>query len=347
MATAKATDMVQYVMNAQRAGWGYVYSGQGELYSLALAQQWGQARRAGKSMEYFVTQCARWFGKIVVDCSGLIIQAYRSAIPGYGDKTANTLYSKTVENGPIATIPEIPGLCVWKKGHIGMYIGNGKVVEAAGTNIGVVASALKAPAGITPWTNWGKLADVNYAAATTGPSLPEPPSCWLGRYLKLTSPYTQGCDVSQVQNALLDMGFSPGAIDGVFGPKTQKAVIDFQKSAGITADGIVGVNTMEALGGVWITDCYGLPSCTLEIPNDAFYVARLIRLMSPFMEGDDVREVQDALELYGYKPGSIDGIYGPKTHGAVVAFQQNKGLTVDGIVGPKTTSALGGIWLGS
>lgn len=347
MAVIKAADIVKYVVDAKNAGWGYVFSAQGELYTPALAEQWGKANRAGKGYDYFAKRCARWFGRIVVDCSGLIIQAYRSQIPGYGDKTANTIYSKAVQTGPISTIPEIPGLCVWHSGHIGVYIGDGKVIEAAGTNIGVVLSALHAPAGTTPWTNWGKMADVYYGAAA-GMPVEEPPACWLGRYLKLTSPYMHGGDVMQLQAALEAKGFSPGPVDGIFGPKTQKAVQDFQASAALTVDGIVGPNTIHALLGVWVTDCDGKPCCpTGDIPTDAIHVGRFIRITSPFMQGDDVREVQDALILLGYNPGVADGVYGPKTHGAVIALQQAMGLTVDGIVGPRTTEALGGVWTGA
>ena len=42
------------------------------------------------------------------------------------------------EKGSIDTIPEIPGLAVWHKGHIGIYIGNGEVIEAMGSRYGVV-----------------------------------------------------------------------------------------------------------------------------------------------------------------------------------------------------------------
>jgi len=46
------------------------------------------------------------------------------------------------------------------------------------------------------------------------------------------------------------------------------------------------------------------------------------------------------LRAAGHDPGPIDGIYGPKTGRAVVAFQQQAGLSVDGIVGPKTCASL-------
>ena len=343
----KASDIVSFVISAKNEGWGYVYSGQGQLYTPELAEQWGRTNRAGRGYDYFVKRCARWFGHRVADCSGLIVEAYRSRIPGYGDMSANTIFSRAVQTGGIDTIPETPGLCVWHRGHIGVYIGNRKVIEAAGTETGVILSALRAPGSLRRWTHWGMMADVDYTDAATVP-VEEPPACWLGRYLRLTSPYMRGDDILQVQQALQIYGISPGTIDGIYGPQTQKAVMQFQATRGLTADGVVGPDTTRALWGVWITDCDGKPCCPGKDPQtDSFELSRLLRIESPFMQGDDVRDVQDALQLHGLSPGSADGVYGPRTHGAVIAFQQTKGLTVDGIVGPKTVNALGGVWIGA
>jgi len=63
--------------------------------------------------------------------------------------------------------------------------------------------------------------------------------------LKLGS---SGEDVAALQRALEDAGFSPGSVDGVFGPATEAAVLAFQRSEKLAADGIVGPNTAEALG---------------------------------------------------------------------------------------------------
>jgi hypothetical protein len=52
---------------------------------------------------------------------------------------------------------------------------------------------------------------------------------------------------SGVQSALTDLGYDPGAVDGAWGPKTQAAVIQFQKDKGLSQDGIVGPNTRAAL----------------------------------------------------------------------------------------------------
>lgn len=53
-----------------------------------------------------------------------------------------------------------------------------------------------------------------------------------------------------------------------------------------------------------------------------------------------LKAVQELLKHLGHDPGAIDGIDGPKTQGAVKAFQEKQGLTVDGKAGPKTREAL-------
>lgn len=57
----------------------------------------------------------------------------------------------------------------------------------------------------------------------------------------------EGPEVSQVQAVLVELGYLEGNVDGKFGPDTQQAVRDFQKSAGLAEDGIVGPATLAAL----------------------------------------------------------------------------------------------------
>ena len=68
-----------------------------------------------------------------------------------------------------------------------------------------------------------------------------------------------------------------------------------------------------------------------------------IKLTSPLMKSDIIKQVQSQLEKKGYSvgPPGIDGKYGKYTYGAVRSFQQDTaGLQVDGIVGPKTWAEL-------
>lgn len=80
-----------------------------------------------------------------------------------------------------------------------------------------------------------------------------------------------------------------------------------------------------------------------ETPAPA-YPGRLLKYVTPMMRGEDVRSAQKRLLELGYQPGNADGIYGPKTKAAVLAFQKAAfpGLSKewDGIVGPKTWEAM-------
>lgn len=67
----------------------------------------------------------------------------------------------------------------------------------------------------------------------------------------------------------------------------------------------------------------------------------IFRLTNPLMRGETVREIQRKLKENGLDPGKIDGIYGPHTIAAVIAFQRIEGLIVDGEVGPETGKELG------
>jgi len=58
------------------------------------------------------------------------------------------------------------------------------------------------------------------------------------------------------------------------------------------------------------------------------------------LRGEDVLAVQARLLELGFDPGKVDGVYGPMTAAAVIAFQSSRQLDADGIVGPITRAAL-------
>lgn len=88
---------------------------------------------------------------------------------GIPDKSANSLgpwcKSKGAQTGKIDSIPDVPGVIVHKTGHVGVYVGNGEVVEARGFDYGVVKTNLKE----RPWEDWFYLPDsvLDYGQATS------------------------------------------------------------------------------------------------------------------------------------------------------------------------------------
>lgn len=79
-----------------------------------------------------------------------------------------------------------------------------------------------------------------------------------------------GADVTRLQIQLKAKGFSPGAIDGNFGLGTEAAVISFQRSEGLVADGVVGPKTAQALGFADAELPPAMPNVTVAIVSKMF-----------------------------------------------------------------------------
>ncbi|WP_229424032.1 peptidoglycan-binding protein [Moorena producens] len=99
----------------------------------------------------------------------------------------------------------------------------------------------------------------------------------------------------------------------------------------IAEDGIYGRNTDARLNQAPIV---GFGKTNESLPD------RRLSLTQPYLEGEDVRQLQEAL-VKATITVEVDGVFGPGTEEAVKKFQKLKDLTVDGIVGPTTRSALG------
>lgn len=242
MATPTNKDIVKYFQKAVKEGWGYVWGFNGALYTKEIAEKYKAEKRSTSASRnpatYWTIDCKKWFGKMVADCSGGIVGAIRSINPSFGDRSANTFKSQFTESGKVNTIPEIAGLAVWRKGHIGIYEGNGYVLEFRGTAYGAVRTKLKD----RDFTHWGKIKGVEYEVAEK----------WVvTRVLKRKFPMMKGNDVEELQERLYAKGFNCGEVDGKFGKNTEKAVKAFQKARKLTVDGKAGKNTITALGGVW------------------------------------------------------------------------------------------------
>lgn len=67
------------------------------------------------------------------------------------------------------------------------------------------------------------------------------------RLLYLHHPMLRGDDVADLQLRLGTLGFDAGRVDGIFGPQTEQALVDFQRNAGLPTDGIAGQATVREL----------------------------------------------------------------------------------------------------
>lgn len=70
------------------------------------------------------------------------------------------------------------------------------------------------------------------------------------RLLFLAAPNIRGDDVADLQNRLGRIGFDCGKVDGILGPLTANALIDFQRNCGLVVDGTCGPVTIKALDRV-------------------------------------------------------------------------------------------------
>ena len=67
------------------------------------------------------------------------------------------------------------------------------------------------------------------------------------RLLYYRSPMMRGDDIAELQQRLGRLGFDPQWVDGILGPRTEKAVRQFQQNVGLRDDGVVGRDTVDAL----------------------------------------------------------------------------------------------------
>lgn len=105
-------------------------------------------------------------GRKCADCIGLIKgyiwdQGGKQVYDKDTDTNTTGLFNRATVKGTIDTIPEVPGLIVYKQGHVGVYVGNGDVIEAKGFAHGVIRSKLTD----TKWTHWLQHPSIVYGEA--------------------------------------------------------------------------------------------------------------------------------------------------------------------------------------
>lgn len=117
-------------------------------------------------------------GQKVHDCLGLWKGYMMSESPDapakYDSKydySADSIFKEATEKGTIDTLPDVAGIGLWKKGHFGVYIGNGQEIEARGFDYGVLQDDVKN----TAFTHWFKIPHISYEEAPSSESAPEAP----------------------------------------------------------------------------------------------------------------------------------------------------------------------------
>lgn len=174
----------------------------------------------------------RWGGQgpSSYDCSGLVLASYAAAGLHFPDTTANGILDDCTT---LSLAQTLPGDVIQPHpGHIMMVCtaGGGVIVEAprTGLNVRVV-------------NRWGGVYKVGRLKGARPPQLPG------------TGPFpiiacgTTGPLVVAVQDKLNRLGFDAGPADGIAGPRTIRAVKDFQVRHGLTPDGVIGPNTWKVL----------------------------------------------------------------------------------------------------
>lgn len=160
-----------------KVGLGYVYGSFGQVITIDFLKQ--VDRMYGVSMgdgyyhrngDYTKGRCGKWIGKVAYDCSGLI-KAGRKELTGvWQDLSAQGTYDTCAQKGRLSSVL-LPGTAVFiyqsnknRMVHVGIYVGNGEVIEARGADYGVVVTKLSSRA----WTHYGTFKWLSYDLSDRG-----------------------------------------------------------------------------------------------------------------------------------------------------------------------------------
>lgn len=260
----KASALIEKFRYALENHFGYIWGAAGILWTEAKQKQkvdymvnkygtsWKKNSEA-KQDKYYTAAVygSKWIGHYVADCSGLFSWAF-AKLGGSIAHGSNSIYDRyCVKHGKLTSDLKktlVPGTAVFTgdekaHGHIGLYVGNGKCIEASSTEAGVITSNLSA----NKWTYYGTLKNVSYDGSDPDPK-PEPKPEPTPTYPTIKRG-SKGDAVKKAQTILYKLGYDLGkcGIDGDFGKATEAAVKEFQRDHKLTKDGIVGKATWDAL----------------------------------------------------------------------------------------------------
>ena len=255
----KAAELIACFQLALAELWGYIWGAWGQEWTAAKQKQkvnymvskygtsW-KTNSEAKEDKYYSSALygEQWIGHKVADCSGL----FRWAFSLFGiaiSHSSNRIWeSYCKKRGEMKGgqrddgMALKPGTAVFvhpagkNRTHIGLYIGDGTVIEASSARVGVITSKVTD----RKWVEWGELKNVEYEGDTPEPT--KKPTIKRG---------SRGSYVVECQRDLLKLGYNIGkaGADGIFGKDTEAGVINFQADHGLKEDGIVGQQTWAAL----------------------------------------------------------------------------------------------------
>jgi peptidoglycan hydrolase-like protein with peptidoglycan-binding domain len=179
---------------------------------------------------------------------------------------------------------------------------------------------LKPPASI----NWNKFSSLTYRYFLSLALLVAVLSVSQSASAQVIREGARGTEVSAIQSSLQSLGFFNSNVTGFFGPITRDAVIRFQQSRRLSPDGVVGPNTLAALG--------------LSQPQNPPFppISRAVIGLGQGDSGPGVSDLQIRLRQLGYFNTEPTGNFGSITRDAVIRFQQVNRIPVTGLVSEET-----------
>ena len=251
----EAADLVGKFQFALDNAWGYIWGTAGTEWTAAKQRNLEKTTDSNRAMSRKYGK--KWIGHYVSDCSGMFVWAFKqygmsmshissNIYKSYCTSTKGRLTAElkqTIKAGSAVFTGDAPG----KHPHVGLYIGNGEVIEAYGTIKGVIKSKITEKR----WTFYGELKGVNYDGVQPEPApTPEPtPEPTPGTKRPTLRRGSKGPYVVELQTDLVALGYSVGpcGIDGDFGRATKAAVEAFQRDHNLVIDGICGPKTWAAI----------------------------------------------------------------------------------------------------
>lgn len=168
ISTTALIDKFRYALENK---WGYIWGTAGEKWTAAKQKELERTTDASRAMSRKYGK--KWIGHMVADCSGLFSWAFKQ-LGGYMYHGSNTMWNSycqhkgELKKGRREDGQDLkPGTAVFtynktnkKRGHVGLFIGEGIVIEAAETLKGVITSKVTD----SKWVEWGELKGVDYGS---------------------------------------------------------------------------------------------------------------------------------------------------------------------------------------